>query len=74
MSQLQDQLDILIDVIERIVSEFDELSAQSDGVAGYHLNGDIATWEEIKRGGRYECLGSIDYAAELIAKMKGGAA
>jgi hypothetical protein len=31
-----------------------ELIAASNGVAGLHLNGDIAPWEELCRGGRYE--------------------
>lgn len=26
---------------------FEEIRANSSGVAGYHLNGDIATWEEL---------------------------
>jgi len=31
-----------------------ELIANSIGVAGLHLNGDVATWEELQEGGRFE--------------------
>lgn len=31
-----------------------DLIAESDGVAGLHLNGDIATWDELRTGGRFE--------------------
>lgn len=30
-----------------IVSELESVKRESKGVAGYHLNGDIATWEEV---------------------------
>ncbi len=30
------------------------LIAESYGVAGLHLNGDVATWDELRSGGRYE--------------------
>lgn len=31
-----------------------DLIAESDGVAGLHLNGDVATWDELRTGGRFE--------------------
>ena len=38
------------DEIERLLSELEayrEIARNSNGVAGWHLNGDIATWEEL---------------------------
>lgn len=61
--------------IERLESERLELlkaleslldvTADSKGVSGYHLNGDIAEWDE------FECVGE---AYELIKRIEGGAA
>lgn len=36
--------------IEAVRSLIDE----SEGVAGLHLNGDIASWDELEQGGRFE--------------------
>lgn len=36
-----------------------DLVAESQGVAGLHLNGDIAPWEELLPGGRFERLSSL---------------
>lgn len=42
-----------------------DVTADSKGVAGYHLNGDIAEWNE------FECVGE---AYELIRRIEGGIA
>ena len=42
-----------------------DITADSKGVAGYHLNGDIAEWNE------FECVGE---AYELIRLIEGGIA
>ena len=31
-----------------------DLIADSEGVAGLHLNGDMAPWDELRTGGRFE--------------------
>ncbi len=39
---------------------------ESFGVAGLHLNGDIATWEELRTGGRFaEWLDALDVASDV---------
>lgn len=38
----------------------------SKGVAGLHLNGDVATWDELRTGGRFEeWLYEFDDALEI---------
>ena len=31
-----------------------QLQENSEGVAGLHLNGDVAPWDELRQGGRFE--------------------
>lgn len=61
--ELGEQVVQQADEIERLHSLEDELAAlidESHGVAGYHLNGDVAAWEELLPGGRYEVLDHFD--------------
>jgi hypothetical protein len=51
----------------RLVDELDGLVSESDGVSGLHLNGDVATWEELLPGGRFERLSSLDELREALA-------
>lgn len=39
-----------------------DLISESEGVAGLHLNGDIAPWDELLPGGRFERLTSLTEA------------
>lgn len=44
-------------MVERMKKGLDavtDLIAESHGVAGLHLNGDIATWDELRKGGRFD--------------------
>ena len=43
-----------IQKLNKAIESVRGLINQSEGVAGLHLNGDIATWEELQRGGRFE--------------------
>lgn len=38
----------------RLMNNVDELMFDSAGVAGLHLNGDVAPWEDLVEGGRFE--------------------
>ena len=38
----------------RAIGAVNELICHSSGVIGLHLNGNVAYWGELKRGGRYE--------------------
>lgn len=58
----------LANALSELVGEIRQLASESCGVAGLHLNGDVATWEEILPGGRFEWLGSLKRAESAIAK------
>lgn len=48
------KLPSLHDSATKVLSDFDELIAESGGVYGLHMNGDPSPWEELTAGGRYE--------------------
>lgn len=51
-----------------LVSSLDDLIADSEGVAGLHRNGDVATWDELVSGGRFEdWLSSLDRARAALS-------
>lgn len=60
-AELAGALNALVDDINALVSE-------SHGVAGLHRNGDVATWDEILPGGRFERMSSLEPAESAIAK------
>ena len=44
----------------------EQLIAESRGVTGLHLNGDVAPWDELRTGGRFEYwLFAFDDALEI---------
>ncbi len=51
---------ILLTAIQAV----DQLMAESQGVAGLHLNGDVATWEELKAN----WLEDLEPALEVLAE------
>jgi len=44
----------LTELLTNLVQSLDDLITSSDGVAGLHLNGNIAHWESLLEGGRFE--------------------
>ena len=45
------------------------LISDSQGVSGLHLNGDMASWDELRKGGEYETwLKDFDEALETCKK------
>ena len=57
------------DLLRNLVFSVRDLIAESAGVQGLHLNGDLAYWESLTRGGRFEeWLMSYDEAAEFISE------
>lgn len=50
------------------LTEVEILMGESHGVAGLHLNGDVAPWDEIRTGGEFERLVAFDRA---LAKKEG---
>jgi hypothetical protein len=64
----------LVEAAARVAADVADLAAHSEGVAGLHMNGDLAPWESLLDGGEFGTwLGSVAELEEVIAKMKEGA-
>jgi hypothetical protein len=60
-------------VMAEAIGEFESLIAQSSGVDGLHLNGDIAPWGDLHGDGRYSAwLSQLSAACEVGRKYMGG--
>jgi uncharacterized protein YlzI (FlbEa/FlbD family) len=47
---LRGSMDDAVNAIDQAydrLSRFEAIAAESDGVAGYHMNGEVATWAEL---------------------------
>jgi hypothetical protein len=42
------------ELLNLLLDDLDALVDNSEGVAGLHLNGDVASWESLREGGRFE--------------------
>lgn len=62
----------LLEALEALVDDINALVSESHGVAGLHRNGDVATWDEILPGGRFERISGLELAESVIAKATGG--
>ncbi len=58
----------LAGVLNALVDDINALVSESHGVAGLHRNGDVATWDEILPGGRFERMNSLELAESAITK------
>ena len=67
--QLQQRVDRLTDGIKGVSI----LMAESEGVSGLHLNGDIAPWDELLEGGRFEEW-LLNFSSALAALADSGEA
>ena len=68
MSKSKDET---IAIMTRAVNSMAELMDKSVGVAGLHRNGDLATWAELRRGGRFDgWLSDVDDALDEVARLK----
>lgn len=56
----------LLSALANLLDEVQDLIGESYGVAGLHLNGDVAPWSEIEEGGRFERLCSMYQAIDAI--------
>jgi len=73
--ELASQRDELLAALEKLSGDVEALMKESCGVYGLHQNSNPAPWGELVAGGRHEeWLLSLSDAAELIAKLKDGAA
>lgn len=56
--------------LRTLVDDLDDLIANSEGVAGLHVNGDIAPWRDLTMGGQYqEWLASLEAARETLSAL-----
>lgn len=64
-----DDKDKTIAILSRAVHSMAILMDESQGVAGLHKNGDVATWGELLRGGRFESwLEDVSDAIDALNK------
>ena len=54
VSELRRRLQQTLDCQEQLCRALEQLESESEGVAGLHRNGDVASWESLRRGGAYE--------------------
>lgn len=58
----------LLSALEGLVGDVRDLVGESHAVAGLHMNGDLAPWDELLPGGRFERLAYLDVAEALITE------
>lgn len=68
IADLKAERDALREALDGLVGDIESLAAESDGVAGFHQNGDLATWAELMPGGRFEWLEHMDKARAALAQ------
>lgn len=61
----------LLAVLEGLAEDIQGLIAESYGVAGLHLNGDVAPWHELEAAGKFERLTNLPTAFATVAAVKG---
>jgi hypothetical protein len=64
--QLKKQNLQLKELLARLHADITGLMQESEGVAGLHLNGDLAAWDELLPGGRFERLSNLNEVAESL--------
>lgn len=61
---------VLVESAQGLLMDVQDLINESEGVAGFHLNGDVAPWDELLSGGRFERLISMDAARAALAAVQ----
>lgn len=63
----------LLEALKRLLHDVDDLTSSSQGVAGLHLNGDLAPWSDLAEGGHMEAwLGEATYEARAAITLATG--
>lgn len=70
VQMLERQRGKLLGALDGMLTDIHSLMAESYGVAGLHLNGDVATWDELSEGGRFEWLMHISEARTVVEEVK----
>lgn len=67
-ARIMQERDAAVEALRGLVSSVDALVSDSYGVVGLHLNGDVAPWDELLQGGRYEeWLAALEDARAILA-------
>jgi hypothetical protein len=62
----------LVEAASIALHDIDDLIANSEGVAGLHMNGDVAEWESILAGGAFGAwMQSLEQLRAALAQFKG---
>lgn len=61
----------LLEALKGLLDDVQGLMSESKGVAGLHLNGDVADWASLDEGGRFERLSNMSAAIAAISKVTG---
>lgn len=70
IDRLKAELELVREASGALVDEIYDLMNESDGVAGLHLNGDVADWDELVPGGRFERLSSLEDVNALVRRER----
>lgn len=64
--------DPVIAASKRVLHDIDDLVANSEGVAGLHMNGEVADWESLMAGGAFGAwLESVEILRAAMPEAKG---
>jgi len=70
IQELEVQNTQLKEALAHLVFDLRELMDSSEGVEGLHLNGDVARWNSLTEGGRFEgWLMSLDEAERILEEI-----
>lgn len=70
LERVKAQRDAYLNLLSDVAYEVESLISESYGIAGLHMNGDIAPWHEIEVGGQYERLTNLPLAIEAARAAK----
>lgn len=70
LSRILENYHRLYQALEDLTDEVQALMDDSDGVAGLHQNGDIASWSEICEGGQFPWLASHSEAEKVLKEIE----
>ncbi|KMN36516.1 hypothetical protein VI26_06670 [Chromobacterium sp. LK1] len=65
------QRTLLLAALSGLVEDIQGLMTESEGVAGLHLNGDVAPWQELEAGSRFERISHLPDAVAALFSVEG---
>lgn len=71
LASMAEQRNLLLAALSGLVEDIQGLMTESEGVAGLHLNGDVAPWQELEAGSRFERLSHLPDAVAALFSVEG---